>query len=77
MTKSTRVWFSSTFIIFYTYLEDDELPGCPDMSPRPQPVNLPPEDAEEEEKEEDGVHHQGGLDDPHGDSGDILKGGGR
>ena len=47
------------------------------MGPQPQPVNLAPQDAVEEEEEKDGVHDQGGLDDPHGDSCDVLKSGGR
>ena len=41
-----------------------------------QPVYLIPDDAVDEEQEEEGVDDQGALHDPHGDSVNILQGGG-
>ena len=42
-----------------------------------QPVYLIPDDAVDEEQEEEGVDDEGALHDPHGDSVDVLQGGGR
>ena len=59
----------------HVYLEYDELSRCPNVGPHLHPLNLPPEDAEHEEHEEDGVYDEGELDHPHGNPGHILQGG--
>ena len=59
----------------HVYLEYDELSRCPNVGPHLHPLNLPPEDAEHEEHEEDGVYDEGELDHPHGDPGHVLQGG--
>ena len=46
------------------------------MSSRFQPVYLVPDNAVDEEQEEDGVNDESALHDPHGDSINVLQGGG-
>ena len=59
-----------------SHLKNDELSGGPDLSPSSQPLNLTPHHAVYEEEEEDGVNDEGALHHPHGDSVDVLEGGG-
>lgn len=60
-----------------SHLENNELPGSPDMCPRFQPVYLIPDDAVDEEQEEERVNDESALHNPHGDSINVLQGGGR
>ena len=46
------------------------------MCSRFQPVYLVPDNAVDEEQEEDGVNDESALHDPHGDSINVLQGGG-
>ena len=57
-------------------LENDELSGGPHLGPSPQPLDLIPDHAVDEEHQEDGINDQGALHHPHGDSVDVLEGGG-
>ena len=70
----TKFSGSNSFGIFI-YLKYDELSRCPNISSHLHPLDLPPEDAEHEEHEEDGVDDEGELDHPHRDPGHILQGG--
>ena len=47
------------------------------MSSPSQPIYLVPHHAVDEEQEEGGVDDEGALHHPHGDSVDVLQGGGR
>ena len=69
--------FSVSVFVSQSDLENDELPGSPDMCPSSQPVYLIPHHAVDEEQEEDGVDDESTLHHPHGDSVDVLQGGGR
>ena len=57
------------------YLEYDELSRCPDVGPNLHPLDLPPDHAENEEHQEDGVDDEGELDHPLRDPGHVLQGG--
>ena len=48
--------------------------GSPDMGSSSQPLYLIPDDAVHEEQQEDGINDESTLDNPHGDSVNILKG---
>ena len=67
---------SHTLCLSLSHLQNDELPSRPDMCAPSQPVYLIPDDAVDEEQEEEGVDDEGALHDPHGDSVNVLKGGG-
>ena len=74
-TSSRRIREKNDFqpSMLITNLENDELSRGPDVCPHPHPLDLPSEDAEDEEEQEDGVDDEGPLHHPHGDPRHVLQ----